>query len=123
MILITGGIIKYFLIYCAGCSGPLKFIESRLMFNSIIRFIIETYTYVCLAVLVGIGNIGATTTEKKLTSVFAVAMSLYVIFIPNLLYKFVRTFRQTLYRPEQKALYYALYLNVDTYKIQALAFT
>jgi hypothetical protein len=48
---------------------------------------------------------------------------LYVIAIPNLLYIFVRTYRLTLYRPEQKALYYALYLNVDTYKIQALSFT
>jgi hypothetical protein len=93
MIIVTGGMIKYFLIYCKGCAKPLKFIESRLMFNSIIRFTIETYTYVCLAVLVGLGNIKATTTEQKLTSVFSLAMTLFVIFIPNLLYKFLRTFR------------------------------
>jgi len=93
MIIVTGGLIKYFIIYCKGCEKPLKFLESRLMFNSIIRFMIETYTYVSLAVLVGLGNIHATTTEQKMTSVFSVAMALYVIFIPNLLYKFVRTFR------------------------------
>jgi hypothetical protein len=33
------------------------------MFNSIIRFVIETYTYVCLGVMVGLGNIHAVSTE------------------------------------------------------------
>ena len=123
MIIVVGIIIKYFQIYCNGCAAPLKFIESRLMFNSILRFVIETYTYVCLGVIVGLGNIHASTTEQKLSSLFTILMMLYVIFIPNLLYKFVRTFRLTLYRPEQKDLYFALYLNVDTYKIQAVSFT
>ena len=80
--------------------APLRFIESRLMFNSILRFVIETYTYVCLGVIVGLGNIHASTTEQKLSSVITIAMLLYVIFIPNLLYKFVRIFRLTLHRPE-----------------------
>ena len=80
--------------------APLRFIESRLMFNSILRFVIETYTYVCLGVIVGLDNIHASTTEQKLSSVITIAMLLYVIFIPNLLYKFVRIFRLTLHRPE-----------------------
>ena len=80
--------------------APLRFIESRLMFNSILRFVIETYTYVCLGVIVGLSNIHASTTEQKLSSVITIAMLLYVIFIPNLLYKFVRIFRLTLHRPE-----------------------
>jgi len=63
MIIVVGIIIKYFQIYCNGCAAPLKFIESRLMFNSILRFVIETYTYVCLGVIVGLGNIHASTTE------------------------------------------------------------
>jgi len=69
------------------------------MFNSIMRFIIESYTYVCLGVLVGLGNIRAGTTLEKLSSVVTVALLLYVLIIPNLLYKFVRTFRLTLHKP------------------------
>ncbi len=87
------------------------------MYNSIFRFIIETYTYVCLAVIVGLKNIHATNTEEKIASIVSICLFLYILFIPNLMYKFLRTFRQTLYRPDTKAQYFALYLNVDTYKI------
>ena len=62
-IIVLGVVIKYFQIYCKGCAAPLRFVESRLMFNSILRFVIETYTYVCLGVFVGLGNIHASSTE------------------------------------------------------------
>lgn len=34
----------------------------RLLLNGILRFVIETYTYVCLAVIVGLTNISAIST-------------------------------------------------------------
>ena len=103
------------------CRGPLNAMKKKVMFNSILRLTIESYMPIAFATGVGMLNLRAGKTIDKINAILTIFWAVYLIFLPNYYYKFLRTFRPTLHKPEIKAQYSSIYLNVDYLSLPALS--
>lgn len=108
---------------CGAYKKPLHYVETKIMYNSILRFCIETYSTVCLCTCVGLMNIRGRDATEKVESLVSIAMIPYCLMIPTYMYRLLRNLRKNLHLPQTKALYYSIYMQVDYYNIKALSFT
>jgi|LauGreDrversion4_2_1035121.scaffolds.fasta_scaffold465444_2 hypothetical protein len=77
-------------------NGPLKHLRAKLIWNSLIRFCIETYYVVCMSMWISVKSARAVTDQEKLESVITLLLFLYCVGLPYGIYRFLRSFRPLL---------------------------
>ena len=102
------------------CRKPLIGIKKKIVYNTLLRMLMETYMPISLATFVGIYYTAAENSVDKVNAILSTVLAIYLLLVPNYCYKFLREFKDTLHLPEVKATYWALYLTVDYYKLKAL---
>lgn len=105
------------------CRRPLNHLKDKLVWNTLIRFCIETYYPVCIGVFVGLKSIEGNTDSQKVNTVLAAVLFFFCAAIPYAMYRFLRLYRPVLGNKEIKSYYHALYLQVDHFRISTLSFT
>ncbi len=107
---------------CKCLQRPLRHLKNKVVWNSLIRFSIETYYPVCISMFIGISTIGGSTDIERMNFVLAATFLCYLLVLPYGMYRFLRLYRAVLPNGQTKDAYHALYAGVDYFKIQALSF-
>jgi len=85
---------------CKFCKTPIKIIQQKLMFNSIFQFCIQTYMPVSLSTVTGVAYLSAKSISDDINLLVVVCLLVYCIFLPHLMYKFLRLYRSRLQTSE-----------------------
>ena len=80
-----GGAIKA---CCCCCSQFMMKFRRLIVYNSILRLMIETYMPICLATFIGLQNLNGTTLTDKLNALLSWIMTFYCLFLPQRFYRF-----------------------------------
>ena len=107
---------------CCCCRTLIVRIREGLVYNSILRFCIETYMPVCLATILGLQNLHGENWTDKICTVMSCFLFIYCLLLPTKFYRFVRENRQSLREPRFKKMFNSIYLNINYYKLQSLTF-
>ena len=116
--------IKKILPRCCSCFQSLvNKILSKLMFNSVLRSLMQTYLLTCISTLTSLLNVNLTHTQGKVDFAIAICITIFAISFPIFTVKFLRRNKDKLREPAFKSKYDSIYQNVDYYKDKALSHT
>ena len=116
--------IKKVLPRCCSCFQSLvNKILSKLMFNSVLRSLMQTYLLTCISTLTSLLNVNLTHTQGKVDFAIAICIIIFAISFPIFTVKFLRRNKDKLSEPAFKSKYDSIYQNVDYYKDEALSHT
>lgn len=100
-----------------------KMIEGKLMFNSIIRALMQTYLQNCLIMWTTIAAFESSTTQKKVETFVALALLAFSVALPIWSQKFLKRHKDDVQTTAFKQKYDSLYQNVNYHDLRALAYT
>ena len=98
-------------------------ILSKLMFNSVLRALMQTFLMTCISTLTSLLNVNLTHTQGKLDFAIAICIILFAVSFPIFTVKFLRRNNNKLLEPAFKSKFDSIYQNVDYYKEKALSHT
>ena len=98
-------------------------IERKLIFNSILRALLEQYFSLCISTFYQVNTAKYDSFEDKINTLVSWFILLFILVFPSMTYRFQRTFMKLLPTQDFKMRYGALYTNVEYYKISGLSFT
>ena len=112
---------KYVLPKCCSIIQKLvSIISNKLMFNSILRAIMQTFLATSIAMWISLQQTDVSTTQGVTDLLIALAILCFTIVAPYLSLKLLRKKFERLREPTFKARFDSLYQNLDYYKPKAL---
>jgi hypothetical protein len=106
---------------CKCCRKPLRYLKNKFVFNSLLRFLIETYYPVAIVTFLSISSLKAATAAEKANTLLTTFFAIYLAGLPYLIYRFLRLYKPLLALNDIKHQYHALYLQIDHYRVEALS--
>ena len=108
---------------CPRIQKLVDFIKAKLMFNSILRTLLQAFLQTCITMWIALAKIELTTMEGLIDFTLAVLTLIFSILFPVVSLKFLRQNENHLREPAFKAKYDSIYQNVDYYKEKALVYS
>lgn len=109
---------------CCDCFKKIvRKLESKLMFNSVLRAMLESYFLVCISTLFGLYNAKFSDSEYATTFGIGLLMLAYLILFPILQHKFLMKKFEKLGEETYHDKYGSIYMNVDHGRRHSLRFT
>ena len=110
-------------VFIDSCWGPIrklaKLIEQKLIYNSVLRGLLEIYLMTAISMFNGLRAVSTDTIEEKISYLLALATAVLCVYFPCWAFSFVRRNRHKLGKPSFKRRYDSLYQNIDTDKFEA----
>ena len=98
-------------------------IEEKLLFNSVLRALLEVYLMTSISVLYSLKYVQTNTTEEKISFVMSLAVLVFCIVFPFWSFKFLRNNHKRLTDADFTRRFDSLFQNLDVSKIEAHPFT
>ena len=109
---------------CCSCFQKLvNLVMAKLMFNSLLRALMQTYLQTCLSSWFSLQQTSFATSAGKVDFGLALVMIIACIGFIIFAYKFLHRKKDALREPTTKAKYDSLYQNLEYYKKKALSNT
>ena len=110
---------------CGCCKKVVSALESKLLFNSVLRACMETYLAMCIQMWYSVRYARVESgLESRINFLIVLLLLIYCLMAPFLARSFLFNQRDNIRRdPSYEARYGSLFLNVDKYKLQGLMFT
>ena len=84
------------------CQKPTKFLKKKVMFNALLRVMIESYMPIAFATGIAVLSIKAESNVDKLNVFVCILWGIYLLYMPYYFYRFLRNNRKTLPTPTIK---------------------
>ena len=100
----------------------LNFIQSKLMYNSILRALMQTFLANCIAMWLALSSYDVSSIQGAIDFLLAVIVLVFTVMFPVMAYKFLHKNEEIVSQPTFKAKFDSIFQNVDYHNKKALAY-